>query len=333
MRNLILSIIVLTIFFSSCKDKDQSRLLPNVTGKSGEVVLVIDPDHWNSNVGKEFKKKLSQAHPALPQEEPMFDLVHIPYKAFSNIFKTHRNIVFAKIDKELHEPKIVIQNDIWSKPQIIVNVLAPDDSSLEALISEKGDLVVDRILKKEIERYARNYKKYEQIGIADRLEKKFGIRLTVPKGYSVDLDTTDFIWMENRGRGDVVQGILVYSYDKPEVELTTDYLFDRRTQFTKQYVPGPDEGSYMAVEMEAIPYRREIQVNSIDLIELRNLWKVENDYMGGPFISFSFIDEIRNKVINIDGFVYAPQFDKRNYLHQVEAVLNSVQLPVNEPAN
>ncbi|MCK5028344.1 MAG: DUF4837 family protein, partial [Bacteroidales bacterium] len=51
------------------------------------------------------------------------------------------------------------------------------------------------------------------------------------------------------------------------------------------------------------------------------------------FVSFSFIDEKNNKVINIDGFVFAPQFDKRDYLRQVEAILNSVQIPVHEPAN
>ncbi len=333
MKKIILSIITITVLFSSCKDKDQSKLLPNVTGKSGEVVLVIEPDHWASNIGMEFQKKLSQAHPALPQDEPMFDLVHIPYNAFSSIFKTHRNIIFAKIDKELHEPKMIIQNNLWANPQIIVNVLAPDVESLEALVKEKGDLMIDRILKKEIERYARNYKKYEQLGIADRLQQKFGIRLTVPKGYTLDLDTTDFVWIESRGRGDVVQGILVYSYDKPEVNLTTEYLFAKRTQFTKRFVPGPTDKSYMAVELEAPAYRREINVNDINVIELRNLWKVENDFMGGPFISFSFVDEKQNKVINVDGFVFAPQFDKRNYLRQVEAILNSVQIPVNESTN
>ncbi len=333
MKKLILSIFVLTILLSSCKNNDSSKLLTNVTGKSGEVVLVIEPDHWSSNIGSEFRKKLSQAHPALPQQEPIFDLVHIPYNAFTNIFKTHRNIIIAKVDKDLHEPKMIIQKDLWAKPQIIVNVLAPDDSSLEVLVREKGDLLIDRILKMEMERYNDNYKKYEQIGVADRIEKKFGVRITIPRGYSLDLDTTDFIWMENRGRGDLVQGILVYSYDKPDVELTTDYLFAKRTQFTKRFVPGPTDGSYMAVEAEATPYRREIKVNDIDVIELRNLWKVENDFMGGPFVSFSFVDEEKNKVINIDGFVFAPQFDKRNYLRQVEAILNSVQKPVNEPDN
>ena len=139
--------------------------------------------------------------------------------------------------------------------------------------------------------------------------------------------------MENRGRGDLVQGILVYSYEKPDVELTTDYLFAKRTQFTKRFIPGPTDGSYMTVETEAIPYRREITVNDVDIIELRNLWKIENDFMGGPFVSFSIVDEEENKVINIDGFVFAPQFDKRDYLRQVEAILNSIQKPVNESAN
>ncbi|PLX12262.1 MAG: hypothetical protein C0597_13650 [Marinilabiliales bacterium] len=325
MRKLVVSIAVIIALLSSCKDNDQSNLLPNVTGKSGEVVLIIEAEHWNSDIGTEFKNTLSQSYPALPQPEPMFDLVHIPYNSFSNIFKTHRNLIFAKVDKNIPEPKILIQENLWAKPQLIINVIAPDAKSLEDVVREKRDLIVDRIMKKEMERYAANYKKYEQIVIADQLERKFGVRLTVPRGYSLDLDTTDFMWIENRGRGDVVQGILVYSYDIPEVELTTSYLFAKRNQFTKRFVPGPEAGSYMAVETESTPYRREITVNNINVIELRNLWKVENDYMGGPFISLSFVDEKLNKVINIDGFVYAPQFDKRDYLRQVEAVLNSVQ--------
>ncbi len=330
MKKIFAFLALILILLSACKEKDNTRLLPNVTGKSGEVILVISPDHWNSNIGMEFKKKLNQPYPALPQNEPMFDLVRIPYSAFTNIFKTHRNIILAKIDKELKEPKVIVQNDLWAKPQILINVIAPSDSALENLVREKGDLLIDRIIKKEMERYASNYKKYEQIGISEHIEKKFGIRLTIPRGYILDVDTTNFMWVESRGRGDVVQGILIYSYEKPEVELTTSYLFAKRNQFTKSFVPGPTDNSYMAVEAEMTPYRREIPVNDLDIIELRSLWKVENDYMGGPFISFSFIDEDQNKIINIDGFVYAPQFDKRDYLRQVEAILNSVVKPLHE---
>lgn len=328
MKNISIFLAIIAVTLSACKEKDPSALLPNVTGKSGEVVLVIEPDQWSNEVGQEFRKKFTQPYPALPQNEPMFDLVHIPYSAFTNIFRTHRNIVLAKIDKDLHEPKMIVQKDLWAKPQIIVNVLAPDDKSLENLIHEKGDLLIDRIYKKEMERYAKNYKKYKQIGLSEHLGRKFGINLTIPKGYTLDVDTTDFVWIENRGFGDIVQGILIYSYDKPDVELTTNYLFAKRDQFTKRFVPGPVRNSYMAVEREVNPYRREIKVNDIDVIEVRNLWKIENDFMGGPYISFSFIDEQTNKIINVDGFVYAPQFDKRDYLRQLEAIINTVEFAV-----
>mgnify|MGYP000433278394 CR=1 FL=1 len=60
---------------------------------------------------------------------------------------------------------------------------------------------------------------------------------------------------------------LIYSYDKPEVELTSEYLYAKRTQFTKRFVPGPTVGSYMAVEREAPTFRREMKVNDIDVID------------------------------------------------------------------
>jgi hypothetical protein len=333
MKKLFIFLSIAIFIFASC-DNDPSKLLPNVSGKAGEVVLVIEPNQWSSEPGEQFRKKLSQQHPALPQKEPVFDLIHIPYNAFTNIFKIHRNIIIAKIDKDVHEPKMVVQQNVWAKPQIIITVLAPNDSSLTAVLKEKGDFMVERILRKEIERYAKNYKKYEEIEIANALERKFGIRLTMPKGYTLDVDTTDFVWIESRGRSDAVQGLLVYSYDKPEVELTTDFIFAKRNQFTKRFVPGAAKNSYMAVESQMIPFRREMKINGINVIELRSLWKIKNDFMGGPFVSFAFIDEEHNKVINIDGFVYAPQFDKRDYLRQLEAILSSVQYPKkNEPTN
>jgi hypothetical protein len=55
--------------------------------------------------------------------------------------------------------------------------------------------------------------------------------------------------------------------------------------------------------------------------------------MGGPFINYTIINESTNKVIGIDGFVYAPQFDKRDYLRQLEAILTSVELPKHESTN
>ncbi|MDY6800025.1 MAG: DUF4837 family protein [Bacteroidota bacterium] len=327
MKKIVFLLIPLIIVIESCKDKDPSSSLPNVTGRAGEVVLVIDNDYWNSAIGLEFKKLFQTSCPVLPQEEPMFDLARISHSAFTSIFRTHRTLVAVKIDTSYKESKIVIQKNIWAKPQLIINVVAPDEEGLLELVIKKGDIIVERILKKEMERYAQGYKKFEEITIGDRLEQKFGYRLTIPKGYSLDLDTTDFVWIESRGHGDLTQGILVYSYPIPEIELSTGLIFAKRNQFTKRFVPGPTKNSYMAVELDADFLRKEIKINDLNVIETRGLWHVKNDYMGGPFVTFTVVDNENNRVVNFDAFVYAPQFEKRDYLRQLEAILHTLHKP------
>ena len=325
MRKITWIIITLTTILVSCKEKDSSRLMTNVTGKAGEVIVVIEPDLWNSNIGLEFRRKLAQDYPGLPQSEPLFDLVHIPYSSFSSIFKTHRNILFVKVSNEYDEAKMVIQNDLYAKPQIVINIIAPSDSIMEELIRDKGDLIVDRLLKKEMSRYASNYTKYEEKKVGAQIKKKFGIDITIPRGFKIEMDTTEFVWIANDSPS-MAQGILIFSYDKPDFELTTPYIIAKRNQYTKQFVKGGNINSYMAVEEEIKPFRREFNIDGLKVVELRGLWRVEGDFMGGPFVSFTLLNEKTNKIIQVDGFVYAPQYDKRNYVRQLESILNSIKL-------
>ncbi|MBA7543170.1 hypothetical protein ES705_35500 [subsurface metagenome] len=48
--------------------------------------------------------------------------------------------------------------------------------------------------------------------------------------------------------------------------------------------------------------------------------------MGGPFVSISQLDETRNRVVTIEGFVFAPAHEKRDLLRQVEAKILSLEI-------
>jgi hypothetical protein len=48
--------------------------------------------------------------------------------------------------------------------------------------------------------------------------------------------------------------------------------------------------------------------------------------MGGPFISLVQLDEKRNKIITVDGFVFAPAHKKRELIRQMEAILYSLKI-------
>jgi hypothetical protein len=326
MTKKIIIILIAFTFIFGCKDKKKDLLMPPVSGMAGEVVLVIDGKQWASDVGNEYKKIFLKEFPALPQAEPYFNLIHISSSAFSRIFKLNRDIVIVKIAEKFKEPKIIIQNNLWAKPQTIVNVVAPDDSTMATLVREKGDIIIDRLLKAEKERLVNNYKKYEKKEIRERLNKKFAVSMVVPKGYSIATDTSNFVWL-SKEEPELSQGIFVYSYRKDaDINLTTNFLVSKRNDFLEKYVPGQIIGSYMQTETQFEPFLRKIPINNKEVSELRGLWKVENDFMGGPFISFSIFNPKNNRVVCADAFVYAPKLDKRNYVRQLEAILSTLKL-------
>ena len=47
--------------------------------------------------------------------------------------------------------------------------------------------------------------------------------------------------------------------------------------------------------------------------------------MGGPFVSYTFVDERRGKLVTVEGFFYEPNKEKRNALLQLEAIAYSLK--------
>ena len=70
-----------------------------------------------------------------------------------------------------------------------------------------------------------------------------------------------------------------------------------------------------------------IVVHNEFAMEARGLWYMENDCMGGPFVSISRVDTETNQVIVAEGFVYAPEKMKRGLIRRLEASLYTLALP------
>lgn len=87
----------------------------------------------------------------------------------------------------------------------------------------------------------------------------------------------------------------------------------------------------MTSELRFFPSYEEILHEKAFASELRGLWKIENDFMGGPFVSLTVYDEARARLVTVEGYVYAPYFDKREYIREVEAVVRSLVL-LDKPA-
>ena len=96
---------------------------------------------------------------------------------------------------------------------------------------------------------------------------------------------------------------------------------------TKQKVEGPARGSYMVIE-DRVPVDFHLfRFRQRNYAEMRGLWTLENGFMGGPFINLVTRDDVNDRFVMLDGFVYAPNDDKRELLRQLEAIIYTISFP------
>ncbi len=331
MKNLFSNLILLFILgsmFVGCQPGTENieGQLPSPTGSKDEIIVVMDTTLYNGELGGVIKEHLADLYRILPQPEPVYELINIPHFSYKNMFKRYRNVLLVNIDKQYTQTKFRVLKNVNANPQIIIEAQAPNKKMMNKLLSQKAEAILDRFLETERENYISTYKKIADRGITKSIEKKFGISMVVPKGYSIDKDTTNFMWIVQEGRH-YSQNILIYEY--PYNKSKTFYLGnikERRNKFTRRYVPGPSPQSYMKIENLVNSMYSEIEINGLEVTEVRGLWKLENDFMGGPFINYSFYNPITEKAVSVDAFVYAPKYDKRNYVSQLEAMLHTVEI-------
>jgi hypothetical protein len=319
--------IAAAVALSSCTEQQKRKvLLPNISGKAGEVIVVIDKGNWEGQVGTVLRDSLAQETPYLPQREPLFGLVNVPQNAFTNMFQIHRNIIVVNINNTVTEPGIVIRKDVWAAPQTVIYINAADSESAVKIIQENSSLMCVTIEQAERDRIIGNIKKYEELKLAPVVTEMIGGSPHFPSGYKLKKRTKDFIWIEYAIDG-LTQGILVYKYPVVEGEqmLSLDNIIKDSNEMLKNNVPGMFENTYMTTSTAARPGIEYKRYKGLEFAEIRGFWEVYNDYMGGPFVSHAFYSQDGKDIIVLQAFVYAPKYDKRQYLRQVESVIYSFE--------
>lgn len=322
--------VLLTLAMAACRFKEGARM-ETITGKSNEVVVVIGKEIWKGEVGSLIREILAQPQSSLPQEEPIFSLIDVPPEAFINLFKSSRNIVTVKISPTYTEPKVEFVRNTWAYPQVVVNIQASSAENFKELLIANGDKIIGYFLKAEKDRLKKTYKDAHEKAVYNAILQGFNLKLYVPTGFNVVKKDSSFAWI----RYDtplITQNLFVYTYPyESDSTFTHRFLIGKRNLVLKNNVPGPLPGSYMTTVMDLPHDINYVSYNGNYACEIRGLWRVENDFMGGPFVSLSVLDPQKKNVITVEGNVYAPRNDKRNYVRQMEAMIYSLEFPDQKP--
>ena len=300
---------------------------------TSEILVVIDNDKWESTIGSTIREFFGQEYEILNQPEPKYTLPNItPAKLNdSKMFRSHRNIFIVDIKKNIVTPIIEIEKNFWAKPQMIIKITAPDDSVWMDEFQNRKETFMALYDKVEKERIIEAFHNIEDASIRKKLMKYHNISLVVPKEFYIAVENPDFIWIRKEAQS-FSQGILLYFYDYTDtIAFNYNRIIEVRDSITKLYIPGPVGNSYMTTSKAINPISEPINFNNNYAVETRGLWETDGDFMGGPFISLTTVDEKRNRVVTAEGYVYFPNNNKRDKLKQMEAIIHTLKFVEYKP--
>lgn len=325
-RSLFISMLLLVVLMGACSS---GPALTQATGFAYEVVVVMDQKDWKSPAGEAVKEQLVSAIPGLPQYEPAMKITYAKPSDFNGLLKLVRNILIVKIDPAAYtKVSLAYESNPWANNQVVLTLRAPSDEEILEYLKTNDRSLVDFFTKVEMNRAISQLEKDYSSVVMDNLKKKFDVKLNAPANFTYYKDTTDFFWSSNNaktGRMDLV----VYSFPYTDINtFTKEYLVTKRDSVLKANLPGSFAGSYMQTETihMDVDYTP-ITIDGKYCGVMRGLWRMEGDMMGGPFVSHTRLDEKNNRVIVAEGFVFAPETDKRNFLRRIEAALFTLRMP------
>ena len=321
----ILAFALCVLAFAGCKSGNKKALLPNVSGKAGEVLVVIEREQWEGNLGVAIREALAMDTPYLAQREPLFAVSNVPPGSFTNMFKMHRNLLVVNINPQNATNGVLYKNNVWAQPQAVVQLNAADAEQALELFREAGVKPAEFFEQSERDRVIANAKLYEERALQPPMEKVTGGIIHFPSGYRCRMATDDFVWMADEKQY-VQQYVMAYKYPVGGDDVfSLENIIQKRNEVMKANVPGMFEGSYMTTSTAQEPTTRSLRYWGRAFMETRGFWEVHGDFMGGPFVSHSFYSPDGNDIIVLEAFVFAPRYDKRQYLRQVESLLYSFE--------
>jgi hypothetical protein len=348
MKRLIFLFPLIATLLAGCESWDDEKSLPPGRGRPGEVLLVIDSLKWHNRIGSELRITFNETVEGLPRDQSMFELRHVAPFDFKSILLHARNLVlliplYDETSQDLRMRNFFNKSSIDSmgaNPDLFIvikrNLFATDQQVMFLIGRSPGDFV-DKIIRNreairkffndvEERRAARNlYAIKEEKIISSHLKKEYNFDMRVPYSFKIAQNSENFVWLRLPGQ-QIDKNIVIISKDYLDIkEFELEDLLRWRNEVFREQIFGDPENpeSYVKTETIIPPVSRKVTFNGKYSIQIRGLWKTNNISMGGPFISYAFVDQALNRLYYIEGFIYSPGEDQRELMRETDVTLKT----------
>ena len=318
-------IICVSIFAASSCTADKGRNgKKTVTAKAQsmpyELLVVANKDWLKTEVGQVLVEAVEAKIEGLPQLEQNFRVTYINPEAFNGTFKVYSNIIFAEVGKKYAEAEMRTARNEYCRPQLIVFLSAPDGKAFIDLVQARSQQILDMFNEQEFVRERALLEKKYSRAVMSQAGKQFGVSMKVPLNIDDIKVGQDFFWASDSKRENRTNVCL---YTLPMQDLSLDAFVVARDSVMKINIPGGREDQWMETDGRTVTSRI-VERGGRQVMEVRGLWDMRNDAMGGPFVSYVQPDASGQKLLVAEGFVFAPEEKKRAMIRQLEAALQTI---------
>lgn len=290
------ALFLLFVAFALCGCNQQKRL-PESIGQPYEVVLEGDTDSV-------VTRMLTADVPALPQSEPMFNIIQVKKGRLGGSYLLVRTRITVDVNPRHAGYAVKKSTDEKAAPQLILRIQARSVEELRKhLDGEKLRKLIDR---SELQNLASRIHRNDTMQA--KVKRLFGIGMKVPLDMNASKQGKDFLWISNNANTGMQSLLFMRVKGKEQnAKKTPGCLQQTVDSILRKNMPGETDSMYMVVPRLAE----------------RGLWEMKGDAMGGPYVMKTAVR--KNEDIIVIGFVYAPEMKKRNLIKQLEAVLTTVK--------
>ena len=323
---------------------------PKALGKLNSITVLTDPIMWEGAIGDSIRYYFGGEYPITPRPEPLFDLRFFPSEKmeYEEILRELRvYLVVANLNDEASSTTKMLKRDLgeakfnqaktdpefttsvgknkWATNQLIVYVFGNSHDEIMKEIRENFSAIALRIKAHDTDQLASlTYVKGENIGLSKLLKTKYGYSFKIPGDFKVMIDDPENNYYQLRKDYDddvLIIAFSEYPYTSTD-QLTKAYLKEIKNKHGRDRTYSTEPHSYMVVNDEDLPILEyPFDKEGSYGVEFRGIWELENDFMGGPYISYLFVNEEKGKILLVDTWVHAPGKKKRNYLQQLELIV------------
>ena len=173
---------------------------------------------WALDEANFFKKGVLGFFPGLPADEPMFTTVEVNKEGFSDVFKTHRNLLEFRIDPS-NELNVVKRENVYAKSQLQIIITFNSSKELQTFAGDGLSAVLKEFHRAEIDRLVSRNLAFGNKDLNKKVSEITGVSIILQEGVSLAKVTSDnTLWMridrEKPVGGlqhQINQGILIYS--------------------------------------------------------------------------------------------------------------------------